>query len=69
MKRKPRFKVKRRNDGGSYDRHSFGNKRWTPVYDDWGQLGFTLSREQASDLYHELTAMHPDQVYAIFERR
>ena len=69
MKRKPSFRVQRRNDGGNCDTQMFGNKRWTPVYDDCGKLGFTLTRAQASSLWWELSGMHPDQRYRIVERR
>lgn len=69
MSRKPRFKVQRKNDGGRDDKARFGNKQWTIVYDDDQRLGFTLTFEQATGLYWEMSGMHPDQTYRIVERR
>ncbi|QTZ83276.1 hypothetical protein phiGM223_10 [Pseudomonas phage phiGM22-3] len=69
MSRKPRFKVQRLNEGGLWDRRYYGNKRWTPVYDNNGNLGFTLNRQEADDLYWEMTELCPDQTYRIMEKR
>lgn len=69
MSRKPRFKIQRHNDGGVWDHLVYGNKRWTPVYDNQGDLGFTLNRQEADDLYWEMTELCPDQTYRIMEKR
>lgn len=69
MSRKPRFKLQYRNDGGEWDRTWHGNKRWLPVYDNNQRLGFTLNRQEADDLYWEMTERHPDQTYRIMEKR
>lgn len=68
MNRKPRFKVQRLNSGDRLDRQWHGNKRWTPVYDNYQQLGYTLTRQEADDLYWEMTDICPDQTYRIKER-
>lgn len=69
MSRKPRFKVQRLNDGELWDQRHYGNKRWTPVYDNRQRLGFTLNRQEADDLYWEMTELCPDQIYRIVEKR
>lgn len=69
MSRKPRFKVQRRNDYSAYDQRAYGNKQWTPVYDNQQRLGFTLNRQEADDLYWEMTEMCPGQTYRIAEKR
>lgn len=69
MSRKPRFKVQRRNQGDDWDYMRYGNKRWTPVYDNYQRLGFTLTRQEADDLYWEMTELCPDQTYRITEKR
>ena len=69
MSRKPRFKVQRLNEGERRDRERYGNKRWTPVYDNRQRLGFTLTRQEADDLYWEMTERCPDQTYRIMEKR
>lgn len=69
MSREPRFKVQRLNTGDLWDRRYYGAKRWTPVYDNRQRLGFTLNRQEADDLYWEMTELCPDQTYRIMEKR
>lgn len=69
MSRKPRFRVQRLNTGDIWDRRRYGNKRWTPVYDNMQQLGYTLTRQEADDLYWEMSGVCPTQTYRITEKR
>ena len=69
MSRKPRFKIQRLNVGSHWDYIRHGNKRWTSVYDNHNRLGFTLNRQEADDLYWEMTERCPDQTYRIVEKR
>jgi hypothetical protein len=67
--RKPRFKVQRKNSYDEFDVRHAGRKRWLPVYDNSGKLGFTLDFQQATDLYWQMQSNWTCQTYRIVERR
>lgn len=69
MSRKPRFKVQRRNDGGWYDQQAHGGKQWLNVWDNNQRRGYTLTRQEAADLYWQMCDQAPDQTYRIVEKR
>ena len=49
----------------------FGNKKWLPVWasPNYNGVGYTMTRDEASDLYHEMRHYHPDVNYRIMECR
>lgn len=66
MSRKPRFKVQRQNLYDCWDLHNHGRKQWLNVYDNDQRLGFTLTFEEATDLYWQMPAQY---TYRIVEKR
>lgn len=69
MSRKPRFKVQRRNSGDLLDLSNYGQKQWLKVWDNNGNLGYTLTRQGADDLYWQMCDQAPGQTYRIMEKR
>lgn len=69
MSRKPRFKVQRKNSLDHYDLETHGRKQWVNIYSNAGQLGYTLSFDEATALYWQMTARCDDHTYRIVERR
>lgn len=69
MSRKPRFKVQRQNLYDHLDLRHHGRKQWVNIYSNAGQLGYTLSFDEATALYWQMTARCDDLTYRIVERR
>lgn len=65
---KGKHKLQYQNQHDDFDRR-FGNKQWLPVYNHPHGHGYSMTREQASDLYHELRWLHPSVTYRIMECR
>lgn len=68
MSRKPRFKVQRQNTYDAFDLYCNGRKQWLNVYDNDQQLGFTLTFEEATELYWGMRDGF-DATYRIVEKR
>lgn len=69
MSRKPRFKVQRRNSGDLWDLAKHGQKQWLNVWDNNGNLGYSLTRQEADDLYWQMCDQAPGRTYRIVEKR
>ena len=67
---KGKFKLQYQNQHDATDRR-FGNKKWLPVWasPNYNGVGYTMTRDEASDLYHEMRHYHPDVNYRIMECR
>lgn len=67
---KGKFKLQYQNQHDAADRR-FGNKKWLPVWADRNSygVGYTMTRTEASALYHEMRYYHPDVNYRIMECR
>lgn len=68
MSRKPRFKVQRKNTYDACDLRAYGRKQWLNVYSNDQRLGFTLTFEEATELYWQMRDGF-DAVYRIIEKR
>lgn len=68
MSRKPRFKVQRQNTYDAFDLYCYGHKQWLNVYDNNQRLGFTLTFEEATELYWTMRDGF-DATYRIVEKR
>lgn len=69
MSRKPRFKLQFKNLYDGSDLHAYGRKQWIKVYSNSGELGFTLTFEEATALYWEMSELYPEVTYRIVEKR
>lgn len=70
MQRKPRFKLQRLNSGDYMDLREHGNKRWLNINAQPANArGWLLTFEQATEQYHHIADMYPDEVYRIMEKR
>ena len=67
---KGKFKLQYENQHDATDRR-FGNKKWLPVWADKREdgVGYSMTREEASALYHEMRFFHPSVNYRIVECR
>lgn len=65
---KGKHKLQYQNQHDAIDR-PFGNKQWLPVYNGKRGVGYTMTREEASALYHQLRWLHPSVTYRIMECR
>ena len=67
---KGKFKLQYQNQHDATDRR-FGNKKWLPVWVNINSrgVGYTMTRDEASALYHEMRHYHPDVNYRIMECR
>ena len=68
MRRKPRFKLQFKNLYDESDFRAYGRKQWLKVYAPQG-LGFTLTFEEATALYWEMSEWYPEVTYRIVEKR
>lgn len=68
MRRKPRFKLQFKNLYDESDLRAYGRKQWLKVYAPQG-LGFTLTFEEATALYWEMSEWYPEVTYRIVEKR
>ena len=70
---KGKFKLQYQNQHDETDRR-FGNEKWLPV---WAHNragtaqtpGYSMTRDSASAMYHEMRHYHPDVNYRIMECR
>lgn len=69
MSRKPRFKLQFKNLYNESDLRAYGRKQWLKVWDDKQRLGFTLTFEEATALYWEMSEWYPEVTYRIVEKR
>jgi hypothetical protein len=69
MSRKPRFKVQRKNSLCAFDRKRHGRKQWVNVYSNDQKLGYTLTFDEATALYWQMTDRCVDHQYRIVEKR
>jgi len=65
---KGKFKLQYESQHDDHDRR-YGNKKWLRVRSDAGEWGYSMTREQASALYHEMRGLYPDVDYRIMECR
>ena len=69
MSRKPRFKVQRKNSLDVFDLKMHGRKQWINIYSNAGNLGYSLTFDEATALYWQMADRCSGQTYRIVEKR